>query len=407
MAGNAIITANQENGSKVYFESVIERGLDPDKNFAELLKVVKKVYPDVTTEWMSSYAKQVKALKSYIGRNKGYEYSRDEANGFMVFIESIAKSKCGVSQKDRWNPADIYMIKTLKRSSIENKIKELTDGNDKDTNLLALNDYMRVVINNLEMLPISLKAIKSSTKTATAEPANMGNAGKNLNFSVVPGSVKCIMDFGHKIEGEFDTGEIAFDFTVNGMEVHGQSRNFQYSQSRNIVQTDLTPKGSSGGAKLGKVSSVAIDNFLNSNQFSNYGSMIKIYRPSSPSKDPNIDLPGKWTQQNIDYWINYIDALNSGPYTVAGSKINLGNLTAKVGNQEKKGAKEIIQAAIAMENSTRSASGRFSSKLIGLRWAYIWVVIEQNGLMTEWLKTLYYGAKKEFSDKNGPFIKIS
>jgi len=41
-----------------------------------------------------------------------------------------------------------------------------------------------------------------------------------------------------------------------------------------------------------------------------------------------------------------------------------------------------------------------------LRWAYAWALIEKKNLMDEWLKTLYYGAKKEFRDTNGPFVKI-
>jgi hypothetical protein len=51
--------------------------------------------------------------------------------------------------------------------------------------------------------------------------------------------------------------------TESGGQIHGQSRNFQYSKERNLAQTDLTPKGKDSGAKLGKVSSVALDQFLN------------------------------------------------------------------------------------------------------------------------------------------------
>jgi hypothetical protein len=32
--------------------------------------------------------------------------------------------------------------------------------------------------------------------------------------------------------------------------------------------------------------------------------------------------------------------------------------------------------------------------------------ISTKGKFNEWLSVLYYGAKKEFSDMNGPFIKI-
>ena len=63
---------------------------------------------------MESYRKQAEALKGFLKGAKGYAYSRDD--GFMPFIENIAKSKCGVSVKDRWNPADIYMIKKTKES---------------------------------------------------------------------------------------------------------------------------------------------------------------------------------------------------------------------------------------------------------------------------------------------------
>jgi hypothetical protein len=393
MAGNAIETAKQENGSRVYFELIIEKNKDPNKDFSELVAAVKKVYPNVNNEWMESYSKQAIALKKFIRSSKGYEYSRDE--GFMPFIEDIAKKRCGVSIKDRWDPADIYMIKKNKKREIENTIKDLTNGSDKDSNLLALNDYMRSLMSNLEMLPISLKAIKKSTSSAKVEPANAGGSGTTLKFEVVPGSVKCILDFGNKNDYEFDTGEFAFDFRVGDEEIHGQSRNFQYSKERNLVQTDLTPKGRSGGAKLGKVSSEALDDFLRKSG---------LPRPSSASKDPNINLPGKWTEENINYWIKYIEGLQS--QTIAGRPIDLGSLKVKMQNKETRGASEVIKNAIISEGKTRSSAGRFSSKLIGLRWAYTWVLIEKKGLMDSWLKTLYYGAKKEFGGKNGPFLKI-
>ena len=77
-----------------------------------------------------------------------------------------------------------------------------------------------------------------------------------------------------------------------------------------------------------------------------------------------------------------------------------------MGKKETKGAEEVIRNAIISEGKTRSSAGRFSSKLIGLRWALTWHLIEKRGLMNEWLQTLYYGAKKEFGGKNGPFLKI-
>jgi hypothetical protein len=287
MASNAIETAKQENGSKVYFEQVIEKNKDPDKHSNELLVVIKSVYPEVTKDWMDSYAKQAKALKKFLGNKKGYLYSRD--NGFMPFIEGIAKSRCGVTQKDRWNPADIYLIKKDKESEVKTKLKQITDGTDKENNLLALNGYMKDLLEEKIMIPVSLKAISKSTKDAKAELANVKKQTSHYQFKLKPGSVKCILTMGNKNAYEFDTGEFAFDFYVGDEEIHGQSRNFQYSKERNLIQTDLTPKGRSEGAKLGKVSSVALDDWLKKHG---------LQRPSSAAKDPNIDLPGKWKESN-------------------------------------------------------------------------------------------------------------
>ena len=75
MATDAKETAKQENGSRVYFEAVIEKGITDEK---KLKAIVEKVYPKVPEEWMNSFKKQVTALKSYLGRSKGYKYSRDD-----------------------------------------------------------------------------------------------------------------------------------------------------------------------------------------------------------------------------------------------------------------------------------------------------------------------------------------
>ena len=103
MATNAQETAKQENGSRIFLESVIEKGVEPSD------KDMMKIYNNYNLEWKLTYRKQVDAVKSYIGTQKGYEYSRD--NGIMPYIENIATSDCGVAVKDRWDPMDIVMVK--------------------------------------------------------------------------------------------------------------------------------------------------------------------------------------------------------------------------------------------------------------------------------------------------------
>ncbi len=390
MATSAIETAKQENGSRVFFEYVIEKNQEPPDS------VMTQIYDGYNAVWKETYRKQSAALKSFLGNNKGYEYSRD--SGTMPYIEGIAKRQCGVSVKDRWNPMDIVLVKKNMKTTIEGTIRELTniDGMNKPARLVLLNAYMREALEDKILIGVSLKAISTTKKKATAELANAaGSASARAEINLVSGSIKCTLTLGKKSNYLFDTGELGFDLeTESGSQIHGQSRNFQYSKARNLVQTDLTPKGKDAGAKLGKVSSVALDKFL---------SGIGLSRPTSAAKHPHIPPVGDWKDIDKKYWIDLYNKLKNN------SMIDFGEIAVyqdgkKIGNT----FEEILENVIIYEtgNKDRSTAGRFSSKLIAMEWANIWVEIEKKNKMKEWCTVLYYGAKKEFSQKNGPFLKI-
>ena len=389
MATDAKETAKQENGSRVFFEHVIEKGTEPTD------KMMLSVYDGYGPEWKDTYRKQTAALKKYLGSNKGYEYSRD--SGIMPYIEEIAKKECGVSVKDRWNPMDIVLVKKGKKKVIEGTIKELTniDGMSKDAKLGLLNAYMRETLNEKLLIGVSLKAIAKTKKTASTEVANAGGKSIPTEVDMVKGSLKCTLTLGKKKPFLFDTGELGFDMeTAKGGKIHGQSRNFQYSKERNLVQTDLTPKGKDAGAKLGKVSSVALDSFLGS---------MGLNRPTSAAKDENIPPVGKWTDTEKKYWINLYKKLNSS------GMVDFGEVAVYENNKKvAEGFEAVLDYAIMyeMKKADRSSAGRFSSKLVAMEWANIWVTIAKKGKSKEWCTALYYGAKKEFGNSNGPFLKI-
>ena len=391
MATSAVETAKQENGSRVFLESMIEKNVEPSST--EMFEV----YDGYNSNWKETYKKQVAAVKDYIKIEKGYEYSRDE--GTMPFIENIAKTQCGVSVKDRWNPMDIIMVKKNMKNVVEGTIKELTniDGMNKPSNLTLLNAYMRELLEDKILIGISLKAIKKTKKTASVELANM-KSDKSTRFKIKPieDSLKLNLTLGKKAPYLFDTGELGFDLkTESGAEIHGQSRNFQYSKERNVVQTDLTPKGKDAGAKLGKVSTVALDKFLGDNG---------LERPKSASKHTHIPPVGQWEDHHKQYWIDLYNELD-----ISNFKIDFGEVAVYEGNKRiGEGFEKVLDKAIEYEKDVkdRSSAGRFSSKLIGMEWAKIWVQIDKKDKLEDWGKILYYGAKKEFSSKNGPFLKI-
>ena len=389
MATDARETAKQENGSRVFFEHVIEKGKEPTD------KMMIGIYDGYSPEWRDTYRKQTAALKKYLGSNRGYEYSRD--NGIMPYIEDIAKKECGVSVKDRWNPMDIVLIKKNMKKVIEGTIRELTniDGMSKEAKLGLLNAYMRETLKEKHLIGVSLKAIAKNKKTASSEVANAGGMSIPTKVDMVKGSLKCTLTLGKKKPFLFDTGELGFDMeTAKGGKIHGQSRNFQYSKERNLVQTDLTPKGKDAGAKLGKVSSVALDAFLGG---------MGLNRPTSAAKDKNIPPVGKWTESEKRYWIDLYKKLDSS------GMVDFGEVAVYENNQKvAEGIEAVIDYAISYETrqADRSSAGRFSSKLIAMEWAHIWMQIAKMNKMQQWCTALYYGAKKEFGDSNGPFLKI-
>ena len=389
MATNAIETAKQENGSKLFFQSVIEQNKEPSSG------EMKKVYEGYGAEWRDTYRKQTNALKKFLGGSRGYEYSRDR--GIMPMIEDIAKKQCGVSVKDRWNPMDIVMVKKTQKRIVEEKIKQLTnvDGMSKEAKLNVLNMYMKEALKHKILIGVSLKAISKNKRTATVELANANGKASPVSLDLVPKSLKCNLTLGKKKNFLFDTGELGFDIvTTKGGQVHGQSRNFQYSKARNLVQTDLTPKGKDAGAKLGKVSSVALEKILKD---------LGLKRPESASKHRMIPPVGKWEKSQIDYWIDVYKKLKLS------NMIDLGEVAVYENSQRiAEGIEEVMAYAINYETNEadRSSGGRFSSKLIAMEWAHIWVQIAKKKKMTEWCTALYYGAKKEFGSSNGPFLKI-
>ena len=257
---------------------------------------------------------------------------------------------------------------------------------------------MRKFFTNGTLYGVSLKDVTG--KEATIEVSNLEDPTEISGFQevdperfkMVKGSLRCNLQITDKF---FDTGEAAAGFIIDGKGVNVQHRNFRYSQGRGVVQTDLTGKGAA--AKLGKASAGRLTEFL-----ADFG----IEKPESPGKDPNIDMPGKWTEKNIQYWVKFYNSIKDG--TVAGAKVDFGNVQCKVGKEIRKGFKEVLEYAILQESKkVPNAAGRLSSKLVGLRWIQVYQLMDKMDILEKWISVLYYSAKKEGSSKNGVFIKIA
>ena len=374
-------TKMQENGSRVFFEQLIEKNKEASVNFIE-----DKAYPNMPAIWYQYYQLQGKALKKYLGNQRGYLYSRDE--GIMPFLEKAAKDM-GVSTKDKWNPMDIVMVKKSNESKIMKSVEKiLAEKIEKEAKLEKLNELMKEKLVDKTMIPISLKGLTKNAKEARIEEANLGYK-KSVKFKVKPNSLYCDLDMVKP--PLFDTGEFSLRFFANQNEIAVQVRSFRYSKPTTGPQTDLTPKG--GGAKLGKASVAALRPFL---------AKLSLEMPPSVVKDPMITITGKFTKQQLDFWTNFYDRIQNE--TIAGQKVNWDQPLTY--GTKKSSFKKNLETGLKNFEKDRNTLGRIFSKLHALRTIELYMKIDKKDKFEEWLETLYYGAKKEFSNLNGPFIKI-
>lgn len=385
MATDAKETKKQENGSKLAFEFAIEQNKFPSVSDFET------VYPNMPAYWMDIYKLQSQAIKKYLANRKGYNYSRD--TGIMPFMEQIASKKMGVSVKDRWNPMDIVMVSRAKEMNIRKNMQAIADGKEKpDDKLIKLNLYMKDLLKSKDLIPISLKALKRNATTALLEEANLEKKSKGVVFKLKPNTIKCDLDMVKP--PLIDTGELSFTFFVDDEQVKVQIRSKRYSKAATGPQIILAPVGRASGALLGSASTEAIDLFLRP---------LNLQRPPSPSKDPQVDVNGKFTKSQIEFWSKLFDRIKS--VTIDGSRVDY-DAPLELGSKNNVNFKEILEYGLQYKDSNRNTLGRITSKLFCLRYIEIFNVISKRGMFPEFLSSLYYGAKKEFGDKNGPFIKI-
>ena len=115
-----------------------------------------------------------------------------------------------------------------------------------------------------------------------------------------------------------------------------------------------------------------------------------------------INTNGKFSEAQIKFWVKFYDKIKD--YRIEGQKVDWDfplELGKRVTNFE-----EILRFGLKSIEKDRSTLGRITSKLNILRYIELYSRISNKGVFDEWLETLYYGAKKEYSNLNGPFVKI-
>jgi len=194
----ATLTQMQELGSAWVFKRAIQDNItfnspndivndkDTYKELVKIWKTVGKVDWDdeVDGEWIVNFYKQQSTLLKKIGKPTFTEFCRSgdyvlpgskKGETFMEWVSALVKEEFQISQKDNWNPADIWLIQN--EAKWKKEIKKAYDNRNVrkkrtiEAELAKFNAIFRGLFRSRQIVGISLKKI--SGKTAQWKEVNV------------------------------------------------------------------------------------------------------------------------------------------------------------------------------------------------------------------------------------------
>ena len=267
-ASDGQTTAKQERASL----EMVKRVLQENKSYATPQMIAKdkpffdrlmKVYPEINDVWLQGLHAQGVKMKSLYAGSGFTEINRD--GGFMDFISTLIRTKFGISKKDAWNPADIWLIKD--ETKVRKKLLESVSGSNPSVS--RLNDTMRVMYKNKTLVGVSLKAV--SGKTAKWENVNtVSNIPQSEQLKLK--SIR--MDFTNKNDGTLGTSDTVITVMAGQSGAKFQLR--QNSKGFNNLKFEPTKIGATS-ARLGKVPLDMLARLLPEYKINNFKNNWRLY----------------------------------------------------------------------------------------------------------------------------------
>jgi hypothetical protein len=228
---------------------IIRRALNDNVRYSTYKDIVKdpkwkelsEIYPEIDDVWLKGLHAMAKTMLHEYSNTKFTEYNRD--GGFMDFISSLIRTKYGISQKDTWNPADIWLIQN--QSAREKELDKAAVGTS--PKIQELNEVMKKQFKKRQVVGVSLKKI--SGKEAIWEEVNVDDVmfkGTDYNFEVQ--LARCKLD--SKVDGTFTSSDTVVAIGDGEPKYKFQIR--QNSKGYNNQKFEPSMKGA-GAARLGKV----------------------------------------------------------------------------------------------------------------------------------------------------------
>lgn len=228
---------------------VIRRAIQDNKRYATWKDITKdpkwheleKIYPDIDDLWLKGLYASHKTMLREFSDVRFSEYSRD--GGFMQFISDLVKDEYGISRKDTWNPADIWLVKD--ETAREKELKNVAKG--VAPKIEQLNEMMKKQFNNRQVVGVSLKKI--SGKDAIWEEVNVSDVMfKTTDYKFKVDFIRC------KLSSKDDGGLTSSDSIIS---IKDKSNTYKFQVRQNSTgfsNQKLEPSQvGAGAARLGKV----------------------------------------------------------------------------------------------------------------------------------------------------------
>lgn len=268
-------TAWQERGAAYIFERALVKNIDYDKKIkAAMLKLkvssvvmTKKVLPeDVLLEafkddlpklrdifevnsksgfpyidWLNSFYFSQKVLLDKYSSSTFQRFERD--GGFMDYITKLIKVKFGISQKDTWNPADVWAVNGTQQAIekyIDDSMKKIMDYKDSSAKFkdAQLDNYIRAGTLYLNSILIDLLTGRNPKVVGISlKLTDSGAHIEEVNFDKVKENIKENKTLIDTVADPFLV-DPKNDFTCNFSITSGKSSKGTFTQDARVFAED-------------------------------------------------------------------------------------------------------------------------------------------------------------------------
>ena len=163
---DAKTTLMQEKASTYVFERVLK----DNKTWPSVEKMmedditmngIKDVYPSVDYEWLEVFHKQHQKMFSLYSSAQFDVFDHSGTGSFMDYISQLVNQKFGVTKKDNWDPADMWIIKGSV-ASVTKVMEDNVSGSKATQTIEELNSIMREMFKKKIVVGVSLKKVSGS-----------------------------------------------------------------------------------------------------------------------------------------------------------------------------------------------------------------------------------------------------